>query len=319
MNHAGVTCSDCHDPHTQRLRAPGNAVCAQCHRPAKYDTSAHYFHRAGGAGAQCASCHMPDTAYMQIDRRRDHSIRVPRPDLSISLGTANACNRCHTDRDARWANSAISRWYPNPNPGFQRFATAFAADDRNAPGAADSLGRVANDSTEPWMVRASALARLAAHPGAVATQAVRASVGDPNPTVRLYALQALENAGEQERLSIAQPLLTDARRAVRQEAAWILAPVARSLTTAHAAFDSAARELIASERYNADRAPRRLRLATFFGELGRYEEAAAEIHAAERLDADAAARFVQAIAAAAPASPSAAALLRAINARTTNR
>jgi Cytochrome c7 and related cytochrome c/Cytochrome c554 and c-prime len=319
MNHAGVTCSDCHDPHTQKLRAPGNAVCAQCHRPAKYDTTAHHFHRAGSAGAQCVSCHMPDTAYMQIDLRRDHSIRIPRPDLSVSLGTPNACTRCHTDRDARWAAAAIGRRYPRPNPGFQRFAAAFAADDRNAPGAADSLARLANDSTEPWIVRASALARLAAHPGAVATQAARASVRDPNPTVRLYALQALENAGEQERLAIGPPLLTDSRRAVRQEAAWVLAPVARSLTTARAAFDSAARELIASERYNADRAPSRMRLATFFGELGRYEEAAAEIHAAERLDADAAARFVQAIAAAAPTSPSAAALLRAINARTTNR
>src|SRR5262249_12086564 len=161
-------------------------------------------------------CHMPDTAYMQIDRRRDHSIRIPRPDLSIALGTPNACNRCHTDRDARWAAAAVSRWYPNPNPGFQRFAAAFAADDRNAPGAADSLGRVADASTEPSMVRASALARLAARPGAVATQAARASAGDPNPTVRLYALQALENAGEQERLSIAPTLLTDGRRAVRQ-------------------------------------------------------------------------------------------------------
>src|SRR5262249_11963017 len=67
MNHAGVTCSDCHDPHTQKLRAPGNAVCAQCHRPATYDTSAHHFHRAGGPGTQCVSCHMPDTTYMQID------------------------------------------------------------------------------------------------------------------------------------------------------------------------------------------------------------------------------------------------------------
>src|SRR5262249_25451296 len=199
------------------------------------------------------------------------------------------------------------------------FATVFAADDRNAPGAADSLARVANDSTQPWMVRASALARLAAHPGAIATQAAGAWGGDCNPTGRLDALRALENAGEQERLAIAPHLLTDARRAVRQEAAWILAPVARSLPTSHTAFDSAAHELIASERYNADRAPSRLRLATFFGELGRYAEAAAEIHAAQRLDADAAARFVQAIAAAAPVNPSAAALLRAINARTTNR
>src|SRR5262249_43419870 len=134
MYSKGVTCSDCHDPHTQKLRAPANGVCAQCHRPATYDTSAHHFHRAGSPGAQCAACHMPDTMYMQIDARRDHSIRIPRPDLSVTLGVPNACNRCHTNQNAQWAAAAIRRWYPNPNPGFQRFANAFAADDRNAPG-----------------------------------------------------------------------------------------------------------------------------------------------------------------------------------------
>jgi len=137
MYHAGVTCSDCHEPHTQTLRAPGNLVCAQCHRAAKYDTPAHHFHPAGSPGAQCAACHMPDTVYMQIDRRRDHSIRIPRPDLSVSLGVPNACNRCHANRDARWASAAIRRWYPNTNPGFQRFAQAFAADDRGLPAAPD--------------------------------------------------------------------------------------------------------------------------------------------------------------------------------------
>jgi hypothetical protein len=313
MYHAGVTCSDCHDPHSQTLRAPGNVVCAQCHRAAKYDTPAHHFHPAGSTGAQCAACHMPDTVYMQIDHRRDHSIRIPRPDLTVSLGVPNACNRCHTNRDAQWAAAAIRRWYPNPNPGFQRFAQAFAADDRGLPTAADSLIAIANDSTQPWIVRGSALVRLAAHSSPAATASARRSVRDSNATVRLYALQSLENAGEQDRLSIAPSLLGDPRRAVRQEAAWVLAPVASSLPqVSRAAFDSAAQEFIGSQQYNADRAPSRLKLATFYAELGRYGEAAGEVHAAERLDAAAAAQFVQAIAAAARTNSGAAALLNAI-------
>jgi predicted CXXCH cytochrome family protein len=316
MYSKGVTCSDCHDPHTQRLRAAGNAVCAQCHRPAKYDTSAHHFHRAGSPGAQCASCHMPDTAYMQIDRRRDHSIRIPRPDLSVTLGTPNACNHCHADRDARWATAAVRRWYPSPNPGFQRFAHAFDADDRGEAGATDALVAIASDSTEPWIVRASALARLATRPGPASAAVARAAATDRQPTVRLYALQALENASEADRLAVAPSLLSDPRRAVRQEAAWVLAPIARSLTnaTTRAAFDSAAREFVESQRYNADRAPSLLRLATFYGELGRYDEAAAQVRDAQRLDADAAARFVQALTAAAPTNPTAAAFVSAINA-----
>ena len=64
MYHQGVTCSDCHEPHNLRLRAPGNEVCAQCHLPAKYDAASHHFHRLGGAGAQCIGCHMPATTYI---------------------------------------------------------------------------------------------------------------------------------------------------------------------------------------------------------------------------------------------------------------
>ena len=36
MYQQGVTCSDCHDPHSGKLRAPGNGVCYQCHSAEKY-------------------------------------------------------------------------------------------------------------------------------------------------------------------------------------------------------------------------------------------------------------------------------------------
>jgi hypothetical protein len=51
MHARGVTCSDCHDPHTQKLRAPGNAVCSQCHLPTKYEAAAHHHHEPGTKGA----------------------------------------------------------------------------------------------------------------------------------------------------------------------------------------------------------------------------------------------------------------------------
>lgn len=315
MNSAGVTCADCHDPHTSKLRRPGNQVCTQCHLAAKYDSSAHHFHRAGSAGAQCVNCHLPDTNYMQIDFRHDHSIRIPRPDLSISLGVPNACNRCHRDRPAQWSAAAIATWYPRHNLGFQRFTNAFAADDRNDPGAADSLGTIANDPTEPWMVRASALGRLANHPSPVAVGAARQWARDTNAVVRLYALQILETLGDSARLAIAPAMLDDPRRGVRQEAAWLLAPVASSLSgDRRRAFDRAAADFVQSQRYNADRAPNRLRLATFYAELDRLDSAAAEVRAAERLDSASAAQFIGTLAAA-KNSPRPAALLRAIQAK----
>ena len=110
MHAQGVTCSDCHDPHSLKLKAPGNAVCAQCHQPAKFDSPAHTHHAAGTPGAACAACHMPTTTYMVVDPRHDHSMRIPRPDLSAKFGMPNACNNCHTKQTAEWAAAAIAEW-----------------------------------------------------------------------------------------------------------------------------------------------------------------------------------------------------------------
>ena len=112
MHAAGVTCSNCHDPHSAKLRAESNGLCAQYHLPARFDAREHHHHELGSAGAQCVNCHMPTKTYMVVDARRDHSIRVPRPDLSISLGTPNACNQCHAERPIQWAPETVAGWYP---------------------------------------------------------------------------------------------------------------------------------------------------------------------------------------------------------------
>jgi hypothetical protein len=285
MYGAGVTCSDCHEPHAAKLRRPGNGVCGQCHRAAKYDTTAHHFHPAASAGARCVSCHMPDTTYMQIDPRHDHSIRIPRPDLSVDYGVPNACNRCHADRDARWASAQIRAHYPNPKPGYEHFAGSFAADERGDVRAVDSLTAIAGDSTQPAVVRASAIARLGTHAGSVTASALEAWSRDRSALVRLGVLQALETLAPEQRMPIAVPLLSDATRSVRQGAAWVLAPVSKSLTAPdqRAAFTRASAEFIDSQRYNADRTPNRIALGVFYAQLGQLDSATAELRAATRL------------------------------------
>ena len=108
---AGVTCSDCHEPHAAKLRAPGDGVCLQCHASDKYEAASHNRHEGVTPEVTCASCHMPVSTYMVIDKRHDHSLRIPRPDLSVKLGTPNACNNCHADKSAQWAADAIERWH----------------------------------------------------------------------------------------------------------------------------------------------------------------------------------------------------------------
>ncbi|MFM1873316.1 MAG: hypothetical protein RL398_2738, partial [Planctomycetota bacterium] len=110
MHMHGVTCSDCHEPHSGKLRAPGNAVCTQCHDP-RYERPEHHRHQPESAAAQCIACHMPTVTYMGVDPRHDHSFQIPRPDLTASTGAPNACNNCHQDRDPAWATAAIQGWH----------------------------------------------------------------------------------------------------------------------------------------------------------------------------------------------------------------
>jgi len=288
MYGAGVTCSDCHEPHSGQLRLRGNRLCEQCHRASTYDTPAHTFHRAGSASAQCVSCHMPSTTYMSVQARPDHSMSVPRPDLSVTLGVPNACNRCHANRDARWAANQVQTWYGKQAGANdrQRFAGAFAADDRGTAGASEALAAVAADPVESAIVRASALARLSRYPGTAAFDAAKRSVGDFDPLVRLAALQILDVAPTPERLALAVPLLRDSTRAVRQGAAWVLAPVHTSLDTSAAwpAFGRAVAEFVTSQRYNADQPSNCLVLGAFYTQFGAFDAATIEFRAALRLE-----------------------------------
>jgi predicted CXXCH cytochrome family protein len=114
MQAKGVSCSDCHEPHSGRLRAPGGEVCLQCHLAEKYESPRHHFHPAGSPSADCVACHAPTTTYMVVDPHHDHSFRIPRPDLSVKLGVPNACNRCHDDQSAEWTAEQVRNWYGNP-------------------------------------------------------------------------------------------------------------------------------------------------------------------------------------------------------------
>ena len=287
MYASGVTCSDCHDPHSGKVRAQGNAVCASCHAAAKYDAPGHHHHKAGSAGAACVSCHMPATTYMIVDPRRDHSLRVPRPDLSAQFGTPNACNSCHADRDARWAAAQVKQWSGREPQGYQRFAAAFAAFDAGAFDSQAQLRAVAADASHPAIARATAVAQLNAARGTTAGDVVGAGARDANSLVRLAALQALGNAPVDARARLTAPLLADPLRAIRIEAARVLAPVPPDQLNAEqrASFERAGAEYIASQKYNADRSEARLNLGAFYANRGDAAKAEAEFKAALVLDA----------------------------------
>jgi tetratricopeptide (TPR) repeat protein len=283
MHAEGVTCSNCHEPHSQRLRAEGNALCSSCHTPSEYDGASHHHHPDGSPGAQCVNCHMPATTYMVVDPRRDHSIRIPRPDLSESLGTPNACNACHEDRSPSWAQQHIDSWYSEPASGYQTFAHAFAGARQGIPNVAQMLIDILAEQSQPEIVRASAAAHLAELDIAPDLQVLSTRLADPGPLVRQASLTLLEGSPPDRLQEQAIPLLSDPRRMVRIEAARLLAGIELP-ASARNAFDKALAEYEAELELHADRADSRNRLALLRWEQGRHEEALEHLRGALQLD-----------------------------------
>jgi predicted CXXCH cytochrome family protein len=286
MHAMGVTCSDCHDPHTQALRAPGNAVCAQCHAPARFDTTAHTHHAAGSAGAACAACHMPTTTYMVVDPRHDHSLRIPRPDLSVKLGVPNACTNCHTKQSAQWAADAAASLWGKPHATYQNFAEALHAGTSGAPGARDALRAVIDDRAQPALVRASALERLGRWLTPSSLRSVVNALNDPDPLVRLAAVSALANADAATRARYLPRMLGDPARAVRGETARALAGEPERALAAgdREAFGRALAEHVAMQAYQADRPEGHLGLGNLYATRGDFDRAIAEYRKAVALD-----------------------------------
>ena len=260
MFRAGVTCINCHEPHSGKLRAEGNALCAQCHLPAKFDTAAHH-HHPEGKGAQCVSCHMPSRVYMGVHVRHDHGLRVPLPALSVAIGTPNVCGQCHPDHNAAWAAQIVKSWHPDrllPRPDF---AAALDAGRHETAEAGALLERLILDTAQPAIARATALAMLPRFATPNAAAALRAGITDSDPLVRLGAARALP---PEPVLDLALPVLSDPLLAVRIEAARSLAGADPQgmLPESRAALDRAVAELEAAELVDADRPETHLNLGS---------------------------------------------------------
>jgi len=271
MYHKNVRCTNCHDPHTAQLKHDGNRVCTSCHQHSsgKYDTPAHHHHQPGSSGATCVGCHMPATTYMDVDPRRDHSFRIPRPDLSVQLGTPNACSGCHL-RDVKiapakratlrqyhdwiikaqtgdellnaeleqldqWAAEKARQWYGKP-PDKDHFAYVLDAAWRGDPAVENKLIELASDIQQPGIVRASAMAQLSQFESPAIEETLQAAFGDRDTQVRLAAVVASEaflsgRSSSPELVDALAVLLDDPARCVRLQSARALATVSGNLLT----------------------------------------------------------------------------------------
>jgi tetratricopeptide (TPR) repeat protein len=267
----GVICSDCHEPHTQQLRAPGSAVCAQCHLAGKYATEAHHGHAKRSAGAECVACHMPARTYMVIDRRHDHAMRVPRPDLSLQFGVPNTCNACHTDRDAAWAAATIERRHGPQRRGVQEAWTpAFALAGAGDPLAVEALGALVREAATPHIVRATAAGLLGQFPDPTSLALLEQAASDPDPLVRATAGASLLSFPPDVITDTVDRLANDDVPLVRARAGRLVPrlPAVPSDDSRYPARTRATADFVALQEANAERPESWLNLGTWHAERG---------------------------------------------------
>jgi Flp pilus assembly protein TadD len=280
MYAAGVTCSDCHDPHALKP-PPGNSACAKCHLPDRFDVPAHHHHKPGGRGAACTACHMPTTNYMVVHARHDHGFKVPRPDLTGSIGTPNACSKCHADKPLSFAADAYRTWWGSKRTGEPDWSTTIAAGRADPQAASGALVALLGDAKQPGIVRATAADLMDASSSSV-VQALAGALADPDPLVRDAAVRALGSTDPAIRAQLLPALAHDPVRTVRIDAGRALAgaPAQRlDPSQAHDAAEALA-EWRASQDIDADRPEARLNLCALDADLGDLAAAEAECRAA---------------------------------------
>ena len=275
MYQHGVRCSDCHDVHSLKRHKEKNDLCTQCHRADVYDSKDHHFHKKvhngqPSEGHLCVKCHMPGKIYMGADYRPDHSLRIPRPDLSVELGTPNACSAigCHADKPLSWNVEHYTKWYGETRK--PHYGTIIAAGRTRQPEAEVDLIRLAEDPLVPAIARATGLELLRSYPSPASQTTLAKALEDDDALLRYTAIRSLEYFDADTRLKRIAPKLYDPVKAVRMEAAMMLSvlPEDRLREDDREAFRQGLAEYREAMLYNADLAAQRYNLGNLAANLG---------------------------------------------------
>lgn len=285
-----VKCNDCHDVHSGNRLFDGNELCAQCHQPEVYDSYEHHFHKKEGEegktlilsdrayevgeGALCVNCHMPGRYYMGNDFRNDHSLRVPRPDLTIEIGTPNACNQCHENQSAKWADNYITKWYGEKRK--PHFGTTFAKARNGDESVLDKLIEIEKNGLHLPIIRGTAVSLLANYSNQKSLDAIIWALRDDEPIIRYNAVHSFNSQNPEQLLKNILPLLNDPIKAIRMEAGFKLSvlPKEQIPKGKKKLLSTVIEEYIGAMNYSADFAGSQHNLGILNSNLQMYDIAA---------------------------------------------
>ncbi len=270
MYSKNVKCNDCHNIHSLELKFKGNDLCLQCHVKEKYNVKEHHFHEMETIAAECISCHMPGRYYMGNDFRRDHSFRVPRPDLSARYGVPNTCNEsgCHADQTPEWAAKFVKEWYGPQR--VKHFSEALAFGRTRVPEAVPGLIDLAEDKTQPAIARSTALMYLGETVDPIAYRSIVSLLGDMDPLVRYTSARSAGQLPPQEKARFLTPLLVDDIRTVRIAALGSLVGVPKNLMSAldQANYDKVFKEYWIGLQIRSDFPGGQMEIAQYYEKTG---------------------------------------------------
>lgn len=267
MYHEGVSCKDCHNVHSLKLKKQGNDLCMTCHEPS-YNTEEHHFHPTNFEGSQCINCHMTGKIYMGNDFRRDHSFRVPRPDQSVKYNTPNACTGCHDDKSDEWAAKIIVDKYGNERA--DHFSDYLLKGYYEDPTAFEIL---MSGKQYPDIARATAVNLYGSQPLS-SEQLNRLSLylRDSSALVRNEVVISLEQYQNDEVAKHIEPMLKDSSRMVRISAARYF-NMSNQDVAAIENYKTANKEFLTALHLNADFSSGQHQIALYYQSKGNEEAA----------------------------------------------
>jgi len=302
MHQNNVRCTNCHNPHSLKLRYEGNDLCYQCHKQEKYGNHEHHFHKSfneagedlvfdngkktikAGEGSLCVNCHMPGRFFMGVDFRRDHSMRIPRPDLSDRLNTPNACTQCHRDKNNKWASEQLIKWYGKTNR-FHFGETMFLAA-KNDSSALKGLYQILDDDNSSAMIKATATYYLGAFRSEENYLKNKELLKSEYPVVRREAVKNFIPKSKSDLKTSIIPLLSDSTLMVRNEAVSKLSNLKLSDfdSVEYIMFNKDVASYIRTMEYSADFASSRHNLGNLYSNLGQYQKAIIQYKEAIEID-----------------------------------